>query len=183
MNFSCLLLAAAADTPLAAKPTFDSPIVLFVGLLAAVAALVHFGHTRHHELSQECWNLRDKIKKLLAEISTSTDVTKAEEMRHEARALMNAYDSVKERYHYSTRGAQFMPWSLFATVLVGLWFLNRVETSSENWFVGSMIALAPLIIGMAFIVGGDLASAAKAQSKVDCWFQSFCERHKELWRK
>ena len=157
-----------------------SATALFVGLLATYIYLFQFTHSRHHELSLECFRmrekimaLREKIAKLLEENTTSRQVQPfLNELIAEETAWCKAYEIVKNRYYSATTGIKCVPVGVALTVLVGLSLivLANQKLPLWMWICAIIVAVLPVLAGTGFIFFGDLWKAEKAQDIMHEWF-------------
>jgi len=159
-----------------------SAVTLFVGLFAADVYLFQFAHARHHELSLECFRMREKIMALREKMEPLLEESKSlqqnqkllKELEAEVKVWCATYEIVKGRYYSATTGIKWIPVSLVLTILVGLFLIVMAKQMPLMplwmWFSAIGVAIVPVLIGTGYIFIGDLWKAEKAMKIMDAWF-------------
>ena len=145
---------------------------LFIGLIAADISLFQFAHSRHHELSRECFALRDKIESLQEQKDSrpsppgdDNDSQRNRTIRDHVDALRESYLIVLSRYYWATLGIKSVPIGFIFTIIVGLFllFTDSAAWPPIAWVAAAMLPVAPVIFGAGAILFGDLWCAEIAQ--------------------
>ncbi len=149
---------------------------LFVGLLAVYAALLQLAHLRHHELSLECFRMREAVTALaerIRSLKVSRDLT--EESGRSLSGLQKDFDAnlsacgmVFERYLCATRAIKVVACGLAVTLLIGLVLGCSLLSVLYAWAWIPVIALPvlPALIGTWHLLVGDLWRAEGANKKI-----------------
>lgn len=158
---------------LAEFPVADCYIALFVGLFLGNVSLFQFAHSRHHELSVECFRIRREVGDLRRKAKEALERKATKEielLRAEEEAWCSTYRSVLQRYYFSTHGIRCVPVGFVALALLFLIVLAGVKLPLFLWYLFLAVATLPLLLGMLFISTGDLLRAARGQRIMDEWF-------------
>jgi len=131
----------------------------FVGLLAVYAALLQLAHLRHHELSLECFRMREAVTALaerIRSLKVSRDLT--EESGRSLSGLQEDFDAnlsalsasgmVFERYLSATRAIKAVACGLAVTLFIGLVLGCGLLSVLHAW---AWIPVIALLVSPAFL--------------------------------
>ena len=151
---------------------------LFVGLIAADISLFQFAHLRHHELSLECFRIRDSIEALREKIcelttqSNQANIGRIARLNGQKIALQKVYPIILNRYYWATWGIKSVPTGFLFTLIVGVFMLFTAteKWSLCGWILAVLLPVVPVLVGTAAILFGDLWVAERAQAIMNDWF-------------
>ena len=154
--------------------TFDNlvvPVGFFLGLLGAYAGMFQVGHLRHHELSLDCFRLRDRLSPELTKFLEKKAVSTGTNDLADARAILAeqklACDHVFNRYYWATLGFKCIAVGTVGVLLIGMDLACTFVYTGQvfNWVIPAiLVAVLPGLFGTGAILFGDLLQAGKANT-------------------